>query len=76
MSKLLPVQYQDKFVQFDEPDSITLEWLEKSKELSGSLWLQLWHIVARLFLGFFMTQTSVNGFVHKLPVTNKMYKMQ
>lgn len=66
LTKLLPAKYQGKFVKFDEPDSSTLQWLEEAKALSGSLWLQIWHIIARLFLGFFMTQTSVNGYEYYL----------
>ena len=33
--------------------------------LSANFWLQLWHIVARLFLTAFMTQTDVNGYLKR-----------
>lgn len=59
----LPEKYQSKFVQMEEPDEITKHWLDKAKNLSANLWLQIWHIVARLFLATFMTQTDVNGYV-------------
>lgn len=62
LSKPLPGQYQSKFLPLEKPDDITLNWLEQAKQLSGNLWLQLWHLTARLFLGFFMTQTSINGY--------------
>lgn len=62
LSKPLPDQYQSKFFPLEKPDDITLSWLEQAKQLSGNLWLQLWHLTARLFLGFFMTQTSINGY--------------
>lgn len=59
--KPLPDKYQMRFVAFDKPDETTLEWLEESKMLSANLWLQIWHIVAKLFLSFFMSQTDING---------------
>lgn len=62
LSKSLPEKYQSKFLSLEKPDDITLNWLEQAKQLSGNLWLQLWHLAARLFLGFFMTQTSINGY--------------
>lgn len=61
MPKPLHKRFQTKFVDFKEPDSITMEWLDKAKFKSSNLWVQVWHIVARLFLGIFMTQTDVNG---------------
>lgn len=62
LSKSLPEKYQSKFLSLEKPDDITLSWLEQAKQLSSNLWLQLWHLAARLFLGFFMTQTSINGY--------------
>ncbi|XP_037032959.1 methyltransferase-like protein 9 [Bradysia coprophila] len=61
----LPERFQSKFVQLDEPDDITKVWLDKAKVLSANLWLQIWHIVARLFLATFMTQTDVNGLLKR-----------
>lgn len=52
-------------MSFQSPDDITLEWLEKSKMLSANLWLQIWHLVAKLFLGLFMTQTDINGWLKR-----------
>lgn len=55
-----------------EPDHILLDWLDKAKRLSASLWLQVWHTIARMFLSAFMTQTDVNGyyiFVNYMPIT-------
>lgn len=62
LSKPLPEHYQKKFLPLEKPDEATLHWLDQAKELSSNLWLQLWHLVARTFLGFFMTQTSINGY--------------
>lgn len=62
LSKPLPDPYQKHFVPLEKPDEATLHWLDQAKELSSNLWLQLWHLVARTFLGFFMTQTSINGY--------------
>lgn len=61
LPKELPEKYQSKFVQLEAPDEITKHWLDQAKVLSANLWLQIWHIVARLFLATFMTQTDVNG---------------
>lgn len=47
------------------PDEITLKWLEQSKEVSGKLWLQLWHLIAKAFLSVFLTQTDVNGILKR-----------
>lgn len=62
LSRLLPAKYQNKFVKIEEPDPTTLQWIHEAKEMSGRFWLQIWHLVARMFLGCFMTQTSVNGY--------------
>lgn len=62
LSKPLPEPYNKKFLPLEKPDEATLHWLDQAKELSSNLWLQLWHLVARTFLGFFMTQTSINGY--------------
>lgn len=54
-------RFQTKFIALEQPDEITLFWLDEAKHLSANFWLQLWHIVARLFLTSFMSQTDVNG---------------
>ncbi|KAJ6645450.1 Protein-L-histidine N-pros-methyltransferase [Pseudolycoriella hygida] len=61
----LPEKYQSKFVQLEEPDDTTRRWLDEAKVLSANLWLQIWHIIARLFLATFMTQTDVNGLLKR-----------
>lgn len=61
----LPQCFQEKFVPLERPDDITVTWLEKAKHLSANIWLQLWHTIARVFLGFFMTQTDVNGMLKR-----------
>lgn len=48
-----------------QPDEITLNWLERSKELSSKLLLQLWHLLAKAILSVFMTQTDVNGLLRR-----------
>uniref|UniRef100_A0A1L8DCG4 Putative methyltransferase-like protein 9 n=1 Tax=Nyssomyia neivai TaxID=330878 RepID=A0A1L8DCG4_9DIPT len=65
MPKPLHKRFQTKFIAFKEPDIITMDWLDKAKFKSSNLWLQVWHIVARLFLGIFMTQTDVNGLLKR-----------
>lgn len=61
LTKTLPDRYQKKFLALEKPDETTLHWLDRAKEQSSNLWLQLWHLIARTFLSFFMTQTSING---------------
>lgn len=62
LSKPLPDKYQNRFLALERPDEITLGWLDRAKELSNNFWLQLWHFIARAFLGLFkMSQTSING---------------
>ncbi|XP_055917457.1 protein-L-histidine N-pros-methyltransferase [Eupeodes corollae] len=61
----LPDNFQSKFVPLDQPDDITVDWLEKAKELSANIWIQLWHTLARTILQFFMTQTDINGFLKR-----------
>lgn len=58
-------KYRAKFYNLIEPDSLTLQWLEASKAKSSDLWLQIWHIVAKLFLKLFLTQTSSNGLLRR-----------
>jgi len=58
-------KYKRKFFHFEEPDSQTLDWLQKSKDKSADLWLQIWHIVAKLFLKLFLTQTCSNGLLKR-----------
>lgn len=53
-------EYQKMFLRF-EPDENTIAWLERSKGISGNLWLQIWFIVAKCCLSFFMSQTDLNG---------------
>ncbi|XP_055385821.1 protein-L-histidine N-pros-methyltransferase [Condylostylus longicornis] len=65
ISTRLPDYFQSKFVFLECPDEITVNWLEKAKMLSANIWIQLWHTVARVFLGFFMTQTDINGFLKR-----------
>lgn len=65
LSKSLPEKYQKRFISLNAPDELTLEWLEQAKELSANLWLQIWHLVAKLFLGIFMTQTDINGWLKR-----------
>ncbi|XP_055609402.1 protein-L-histidine N-pros-methyltransferase [Uranotaenia lowii] len=60
-----PSQYLDRFVEMKSPDEITLGWLDRSKELSNKLWMQLWHLFAKAILSFFMTQTDVNGILRR-----------
>ncbi|KDR20298.1 Methyltransferase-like protein 9 [Zootermopsis nevadensis] len=42
-------------------DKETELFLDQSSHKSGWIFTQLWHSVAKAFLGWFMTQTSING---------------
>ncbi|XP_031620489.1 methyltransferase-like protein 9 [Contarinia nasturtii] len=61
----LPERFQKKFLALEQPDETTLHWLNRARKLSSNLWLQLWHLFARTFLSFFMTQTSINGLLRR-----------
>ncbi|XP_053695725.1 protein-L-histidine N-pros-methyltransferase [Sabethes cyaneus] len=60
-----PEKYADRFIDMRQPDEITLSWLERSKEISSKLLLQLWHLLAKAILSVFMTQTDVNGLLRR-----------
>uniref|UniRef100_A0A336K8Q6 CSON000642 protein n=1 Tax=Culicoides sonorensis TaxID=179676 RepID=A0A336K8Q6_CULSO len=57
-------RYKAKFVEMSVDDS-TKQFLEEARETSSKLWTQIYHIIARLFLGLFMTQTDLNGFLRR-----------
>lgn len=42
-------------------DGTTKRWLAGAKNTASNLGLQIYHSIARLLLGLFMTQTDVNG---------------
>lgn len=66
MEKQLPARFQAKFVSFEQPDQVTMQWLDQAKAMSANMWLQIWHIFARFFLTMFsMTQTDVNGLLQR-----------
>jgi hypothetical protein len=54
----------EKFVQMSE-DEATSEFIVKSVDQSDSWFLQSWHSVAKFCLGFFYTQTDINGFLDR-----------
>ncbi|XP_028135399.2 protein-L-histidine N-pros-methyltransferase isoform X1 [Diabrotica virgifera virgifera] len=56
----LPALISTKFVQLG-PDQETINFLDQSEKKSDWLFTQIWHSVVKLFLGVFMTQTSING---------------
>jgi hypothetical protein len=58
-------RYRVKFFDLQEPDAITMSWIQESKTKSSQLWLQIWHIVAKLFLKIFLTQTCCNGLLRR-----------
>ena len=62
---LISHRYRVKFFDLQEPDAITLKWISDSKQKSSDLWLQIWHIVAKLFLKIFLTQTCCNGLLRR-----------
>jgi hypothetical protein len=58
-------RYRSRFMNFVEPDDLTLKWLEDSKAKSADLWLQLWHIFCKTILKLFLTQTCCNGLLKR-----------
>ncbi|XP_054010263.1 uncharacterized protein LOC128893377 isoform X2 [Hylaeus anthracinus] len=49
--------------QRDQPDKTAEIFLTKSAEKSDSIPLQAWHSLARSALSWFISRTSINGFV-------------
>lgn len=58
-------RYRARFFDLQEPDGMTMQWIAESKAKSSDLWLQIWHIVAKLFLKIFLTQTCSNGLLRR-----------
>ncbi|KAL1517786.1 hypothetical protein ABEB36_001509 [Hypothenemus hampei] len=58
------VDLRNKFLQLD-PDQETIEFLEESEKKSDWILTQVWHMLAKMFLGWFMTQTSINGWLQR-----------
>jgi DREV methyltransferase len=58
-------RYQSKFFNLIQPDCATLDWIAESKSKSADLWLQLFHIFAKLILKIFLTQTCSNGILKR-----------
>lgn len=56
----LPESLAASFVQLD-PDEDTQHFIRQSEEKSEWIYTQIWHSIAKAFLGWFMTQTSING---------------
>lgn len=56
----LPQTLASKFVQLN-PDEDTENFIQQSEEKSEWIFTQIWHSIAKAFLGWFMSQTSING---------------
>lgn len=56
----MPFDLASKFVQLG-PDQDTVKFLEESERKSDWIMMQLWHSLVKSVLGWFMTQTSING---------------
>lgn len=57
-------RYKSKFIEMSV-DEATQKWLDEARDTSSRLWTQIYHVLARLFLGFFLTQTDLNGFLRR-----------
>ncbi|XP_022901600.2 protein-L-histidine N-pros-methyltransferase [Onthophagus taurus] len=60
----MPSNISSKFVQL-EPDEDTNQFISQSEEKSDSLFVQIWHTIAKAFLSLFMSQTSINGWLRR-----------
>lgn len=56
----VPKDLAERFVQL-EADEDTLVFLQQAEDKSEWVLTQIWHSVAKALLGWFMTQTSING---------------
>lgn len=77
----MPPDLAGKFVQLG-PDQETIQFLEEAEKKSDWIITQLWHAIVKAVLGWFMTQTSINGwlqrgsmFVMSLPQFVKLLKI-
>lgn len=61
----MPESLASKFVQLD-PDADTQNFIHQSEEKSEWFLTQIWHSIAKAFLSWFMSQTSINGYVLSL----------
>lgn len=57
-----PAHVRDTFLEMDL-DEATADFLEQAEAKSESILLQIWHSLVKLLLGWFFTQTSLNGFL-------------
>ncbi|CAN7991501.1 unnamed protein product [Ixodes hexagonus] len=60
LSRIESENVRSRFVQCHLDDD-TEAFLQSSTEKSGWIGTQLWHAVVRMFLGWFVTKTSLNG---------------
>ncbi|KAK5642097.1 hypothetical protein RI129_008264 [Pyrocoelia pectoralis] len=60
----LPQDLADCFVQM-HADNDTLHFLQKAEDKSDWILTQIWHSLVKAFLGWFMTQTSINGWLRR-----------
>ncbi|XP_060534939.1 protein-L-histidine N-pros-methyltransferase isoform X2 [Cylas formicarius] len=60
----LPPAIASKFVQLG-PDNDTIKFLEESEKKSDWILTQIWHTIVKAVLGWFMTQTSINGWLRR-----------
>lgn len=60
-SRLTPA-LADKFVQLDD-DPETRAFLEQAVDKADSIFLQMWHNLAKSFLSLFYSQTDINGYL-------------
>lgn len=60
----LPESLSSKFVQL-EPDEDSLKFLEQAEQKSDWIFTQIWHVIAKSFLSWFMSQTSINGWLQR-----------
>ncbi|XP_018569742.1 methyltransferase-like protein 9 [Anoplophora glabripennis] len=77
----VPPSLASKFVQLG-PDQDTINFLEQSERKSDWVLTQIWHSLVKALLGWFMTQTSINGwlqrgsmFVISQPQLRKLFKI-
>jgi SAM-dependent methyltransferase len=60
----VPAELASKFVELG-PDDDTIQFLQRSEEKSDWILTQIWHSIVKTFLGWFMTQTSINGWLQR-----------
>lgn len=64
LDNLAPMQVLDRFIEMYEDDA-TKHFISNAIDQADSVILQLWRSIAKSLMGFFYSQTDINGFLRR-----------